>query len=122
MRNHEKLSLPLKSIYPVKEACQRLDLSYLHTVMREADNEQTLRRLLTILRAHQMMTIEDVLETSWSELSRLRQLGATSRKLLAELLERIVEEPELLIDETKAEREQKLHSIKERLREMGLVQ
>lgn len=121
MRNHEKRLLPLKTTYPVKEACQRLDLSYLHAVMQEQDNEQTLRRLLTILRANQMTTIQDMLEANWHELNKLRQLGATSRQLLATLLERVVHSPELLLDETAAEREQKLHSIKERLREMGLV-
>jgi len=96
-------------------------LTYLHAALREEDNEQTLRRMLTILRANQYMTIRDVLQSSWQELSGLRQMGAASCLLLGSLLERITLQPDLLVDEAVAQREQKLHLIKERLREMGLV-
>ncbi|MFS0722364.1 hypothetical protein [Paenibacillus sp. 1P07SE] len=122
MLHSERQSLPLKQMYPVKEACRRLDLSYLHAATREEDNEQTLRRLLMVLRANHYMKIEDVLEASWADLGRLRQMGDTSLELLAALFERIVKHPDLLIDEASAEREQKLQAIKKRLREMGLVQ
>lgn len=121
MRIHVKSSWPLIMAYPVKETCQQLDLTYLHAALREEDNEQTLRRMLTVLRANQYMTIRDVLQSSWQELSALRQMGVASCLLLGSLLERITQQPDLLVDEAVAQREQKLHSIKERLREMGLV-
>ncbi len=119
-------------------------------VTREDDYIPNISGIINCLRQAQCYNLKLTLECSWRQIGMMRQMGYKKQVLLFELLRRIAENPDSISNykgaravkpsprkklinrvirrnmndqETQAliAKEKKLHEIKERLRQMGLV-
>lgn len=90
--------------------------------------ERSLKRILNSLQDNSYLTISDVLNATLEDLGKARNFGKRGKALLLELLRRIADHPELILETEKlghdlqaeVERLKQLDPIKKQLRALGL--
>ncbi len=103
---------PLKHYFPVVEPILSLNINELRRASYSEDNKKTVSLMIGALRRRRYLTIGDVLNTTWKDLSSIRNFGITCQLLLFNFLQRITEHPEYLINLDVYERKRRIEAIK----------
>jgi hypothetical protein len=118
--------------FPLHKACENLPLYALKLAMLPGEGLRPFSHLLKHLSKTRCRKIGELLAARWKDINGIVNFGDASRSLLRDLLQRVLDDPSLIVDieaaarreeevHKRMEQEQRIEAIKQRLRNMGLV-
>lgn len=122
-----KKNLPLKTLFPVPKAFYPFPIHFLRIAAPDSSHK-SISRILNSLYENDYTTINDVLNTSTSELVKSRNFGEKGLTVLIVLLETISQKPELVLEteileqplRDQVERIKRVPPVKKQLLQLGI--
>lgn len=123
----------LRDRFHIHKSCEALPINHIKLAVRPGEKRTPVNKLLKKLNLAGYKRIGDILDAADAELLSVDGLPRREYDILLEFLQRISDDPGLIINlevlelmeagsNSKAERERKIEVIKQRLREMGMIE
>ncbi|WP_410512037.1 DNA-directed RNA polymerase subunit alpha C-terminal domain-containing protein [Paenibacillus sp. BR2-3] len=128
MKNAMLPNVPLKFYVPVAIVFYPFPIHYLRIATVDT-YRKSVSRILNSLQENEYRTISDVLNASLEDLGKARNFGERGKSLLLELLQKICDQPDLVLETGKlehklreeVERITRKEPIRKQLYDMGLI-